>query len=310
MIVPPTSEQPPQIAVVIGLVSTEDRDRILETLRSLDELQGEVACEVVLTDRRRDAVSALVRRQFPEVKLIECNAGAALPEMRAIAFEATRAPLVAVTEDHCVPAAGWLEAILTAFKDQPEEVAAIGGVVENGVTEAGFDWATYLCEYSYFSAPVAEGPTHIIPGMNVVYRRSALAAMTREVLVSGFWETTVHPLLVQQGKTLLSRNAIKMHHCKKFSARLFFQQRYIYSRYYAGLRFSRSQVAKRIAAALASIALPPLLFYRMSMAAFRKRLAAQFLRASPALAALVVVWSLGEIWGYMFGPGDALVRIE
>ena len=35
-----------------------------------------------------------------------------------------------------------------------------------------------------------------------------------------------------------------------------------------------------------------------------------FLRASPALAALVVVWSLSEIWGYLFGPGDALARIE
>lgn len=304
------SDAKPPISVVIGLVSTEDRDRVLETLTSLHERQGDVACEVVLADRRRDAVSAEVRRRFPQVTIVDCPPTIALPEMRTLAYERSSAELVAVTEDHCVPSDGWLGEMLDAFAREPDDVAAIGGVVENGVTEDGFDWATYLCEYSYFSAPVAEGPAEVLPGMNVAYRRSALREVPREKLVSGFWETTVHPLLLERGKTLLSRNAIKMYHCKKFSIGLFFQQRFVYSRYYAGLRFPADQRPKRLAAAVASLALPPLLFYRMVTASMRKRLGDKFLRASPALAALVFVWSVGEIWGYLFGPGEALLQIE
>ncbi len=302
--------QETEISVVIGLVSTEDGTRILETLTSLHEKQGEHGCEVVLADRRCDAVSAEIRRRFPQVVIIECARTTTLPEMRTLAYRRTKADLIAVTEDHCVPAVGWLEQIHCAFDGQSDSVSAIGGVVENGVKDTGFDWATYLCEYSYFSAPVVEGATDILPGMNVVYRRAALQSVPPEALVSGFWETTVHPLLLKQGKTLISRNAIKMYHCKKFSAGLFFQQRYVYSRYYAGLRFPASQVTKRALAAVASLALPPVLFYRMIAASLRKGLGGQFLKASPALAALVVVWSFGEIWGYMFGPGRALAQIE
>lgn len=310
MIVPVASDPQAPVAVVIGLVSTEDRARILETLQALSEGQGSLACEVVLVDRRRDDVSARVRERFPQVRIVECDSSTTLPEMRTIAFEQTRAPVVAVTEDHCVPAQGWLGEIVAAFAASDEGLAAVGGVVENGVKDTGFDWATYLCEYSAFSAPVAEGATHVLPGMNVAYRRSVLEAAPREVLTSGFWETTLHPRLVAEGKTLLSRNSLKMYHCKKFSAGLFFQQRYVYSRYYAGLRFSPQQRPRRLFAALASLALPPLLFARMVYAAMHKNLTPQFLRAAPALAALVVVWSVGEIWGYLFGPGDALARIE
>jgi len=305
-----TSAQNPAISIVIGLVSTEDGDRILETLTSLQEKQGARQCEVVLADRRCDKVSAEIARRFPQVLIVQCANSTTLPEMRTLAYRRTNADLIAVTEDHCVPAADWLDQIHAAFEGQSDNVSAIGGVVENGVKDTGFDWATYLCEYSYFSAPVAEGPTDVLPGMNVVYRRAALESVPNEALVSGFWETTVHPLLLKQGKTLLSRNAIRMCHCKKFSAGLFFQQRYVYSRYYAGLRFPASQAPKRALAAVASLALPPVLFYRMITASLRKGLGAQFLRASPALAALVVVWSFGEIWGYIFGPGKALAQIE
>jgi hypothetical protein len=310
MIVSQTETAVPPIAIVIGLVSTEDGDRVLQTLASLHDKQGDVTCEVVLADRRMDAVSAEIRRRFPQATIVEVAPNTTLPEMRTIAYEHTRAALVAVTEDHCVPAEGWLGQILAAFEGQPEDVAAVAGVVENGVHDNGFDWATYLCEYSYFSAPVAEGPAEVLPGMNVAYRRSALQSVPREKLVEGFWETTVHPYLIGQGKTLLSRNAVKMYHCKKFSLGLFFSQRFVYSRYYAGLRFPPAAKPKRAFAAAASLALPPLLFYRMTTAALRKKLGGEFLRASPALAALVVVWALGEIWGYVFGPGDALARIE
>ncbi|MDP3174717.1 MAG: glycosyltransferase [Phenylobacterium sp.] len=298
-----------ELSVVIGRVSTEDGDRILETLASLDEQQGERICEVVLADRLGGAVSAEIARRYPHVKIIPCDPGMALPEMRTIALEASTAAIVAVTEDHCVPAPGWIGQILSAFESRPD-VVAVGGCVENGVHDTGFDWATFLCEYSFFSPPVAEGETQILPGMNVAYRRSALAAVPRARLVEGFWETTVHPLLLAAGGRFESRNAIKMFHCKKFSVSLFTAQRFVYSRYFAGIRFGRGDVAKRLVATAASVALPPLLLWRMTKAASAKGLNKEFGRALPALAMLVVVWAFGEMVGYIAGPGDALARIE
>ena len=74
---------------------------------------------------------------------------------------------------------------MTAFDQAGPDVVAVGGSVVNGVTDTSLDWATYLCEYSFFSPPVAEGESAILPGMNVAYRRSALESVPRELLTSG-----------------------------------------------------------------------------------------------------------------------------
>lgn len=309
MIVVGAGTRTPTISVLIGLVSTEDRARILETLAALENAQDDHTCEVVLVDRRpEDSVTAEIRRTYPAVHLFRAEPSATLPEMRTLALDRSTGDIVAVTEDHCVPCPGWLGAIAAAMEDPA--VLAVGGPVENGVHETAFDWATFLCEYSAFSPPAPEGETELLPGMNVAYRRDALCALPRERLIEGFWETTVHGSLRRHGGRFESRNAMKMFHCKKFTKRLFFRQRFVYSRYFAALRFPRSARAARAAATVGSLILPPLLFWRMIRACIRKGLGSQMVRALPALAALTVVWSAGEMWGYMFGQGEALSEIE
>lgn len=297
-----------RISVLIGRVSTEDGDRVLQTLTSLHDNQGTTACEVIIVDRLQDAVSSEITLRYPLVTILQCPTHTPLPEMRTIALGAASGELIAVTEDHCVPDKNWLAEVEKAFSG--EGIVAVGGSVENGVKDTAFDWATFLCEYSYFSPPVVEGETTVLPGMNVAYLASSLADVPRERLLAGFWETTVHPLLLGEGKKFISRNAIKMYHCKKFSFGLFARQRYVYSRYYAGIRFQKSQFLHRILASFASVLLPPLLLWRISKAASGKRLTAEFMSALPSLSALVVIWSFGEIVGYIMGAGSALAEIE
>lgn len=298
------------VSVILGRVSTEDGDRVLETIAALTGNETQCRYEIVIADRIRDHVSETIAYQYPDVTLIPCAPHVSLPEMRAIALEASTGTLVAVTEDHCVPAPHWLDIIAEAFAAGGDDLVAIGGSVENGVTETGFDWATFLCEYSFFSPPVVEGVTDILPGMNVAYRRSALNSVPRAALTGGFWETTVHRLLLEQGGKFLSFNAMKIYHCKKFSVGLFAAQRFIYSRYYAGIRFERSRLFQRLAAAVATGLLPPLLLWRMIKAARAKGLGKELLRGLPGLSMLVFVWSAGEIVGYLAGPGNALAQIE
>lgn len=301
---------PVDYSIVIGRVSTEDGDRILETLESLHRQEGNPSLEVLLADRLLDAVTESIRRDYPEVRIIECPSDMDLPTMRTQAFGHASGRYVLVTEDHCVPPADWLQSFATAFAREPN-AAAIGGSVVNGVTDSALDWATFLCEYAPMSPPIENGPTPNLAGMNVAYRREILEQVDPSILRSGFWETKVHPLLHEQGHLLVADDNVRIHHCKKFSLRLFLQQRFVYSRYYAGSRFPEGSRVRRLIFAMASIALPPVLTVRFVRNARHKASVRE--HSAPAMPYLVLfylVWASGEAWGYLFGSGDALQKIE
>jgi glycosyltransferase involved in cell wall biosynthesis len=298
-------------SILVGRVSTEDHDRILEALTALRRQEGNHTYQVVLADRLNDAVTDLIAANYPEVRLIACDANATLPAMRADALNVATGKYIIVTEDHCVPSESWLEAFYNVLQAAPDDVVAVGGCVENGVVETALDWATFLCEYSGSIAPAPSGIVADVPGMNVAYRRKAFDDIDDSVLRKGFWETTLHPVLRERGLKFFSSSAIKLYHCKKFSLRLFCRQRFVYSRYYAGIRYSRAQGMKRAAAAVMSLALPPLLLWRMRGNVARKnRLGDEFLRALPYLGLFTIIWAAGEIVGYIAGQGTALAEIE
>ena len=297
---------PPSVSVIIGRVSTEDGDRILETLQSLSSS----ACEVVIADRLQDRISERIRREYPEAIIVPCESMTSLPEMRTLAYERSYGEVVAVTEDHCVPCEGWIEIVQEAFSEGSDDLVAVGGCVTNGVTGRGYDWATFLSEYSFFAPPVAEGPFDILPGMNIAYRRSALERVPRDLMLKGFWETTVHQPLLDNGGTFLSLNRLRMDHRKYFSVKLSSTQRFLYSQYYSGIRFQDAPLWKRLAGAVACLALPPILFFRAFQSASKKGLKGEFAKATPGLILLMIVWALGESYGALAGPGQALEKIE
>ena len=171
--------------------------------------------------------------------------------------------------------------------------------------------ATFFCEYSHFLSPVQDGNTEVLPGVNIAYRRTVFNDIEERTLISGFWETTLHPVLLRRGHTFYSCNAIRVYHCKKFSLKLFITQRFVYSRYYAGLRFGQNQLASRLLAACVSPLLPALVLCRMvGCIRAKRRLYYEFIRATPYLLLFTLVWALGELWGYLFGAGSALVAVE
>lgn len=301
---------PPLFSILIGRVSTEDGDRILQTLASLHAQDSGLTREIIVVDRLRDAVSATIAARYPLVRLHACEADTSLPRMRAIALREAHGSLVLVTEDHCVPPASWLRDFKTLADAYPE-AAAIAGCVDNGVSERALDWATFLCEYAAFAPPIADGAGAPLAGMNVLYRRAALAECPEELLNRGFWETTVHPWLADRGKQLVATNRVSISHCKKFSFRLFASQRYVYSRYYAGIRFPRERLALRWMVALGTPVLPLLLTTRLVRAAAKKpQIAGPARRAVGYLFVFFVIWAAGEAVGYLMGPGRALEAIE
>lgn len=303
--------QPLTFSVLIGLVSTEDGSRILETLGSLRIQEGTHTYEVIIGDRRNDGISRIIEKIYPEANLIPCPPEASLPKVRTAILDRAKGRYIIVTEDHCVPSSNWLDSIAQAFCEAPPGTAAVGGCVEHGVHGTALDWATFFCEYSYFLAPVTEGASTVLPGMNVAYDRSIFKNLDRSQLTSGFWETTLHPTLLKAGKTLFSTSSIKLFHCKKFSFGLFARQRFIYSRHYAGLRFGRGQRTRKMIAIAATPILPALLLYRIvKQIRGKHRLRSELVAALPILTIFVIIWAWGEMVGYALGAGDALARIE
>ena len=119
----------PEFSILIGRVSTEDHDRILESLDSLANQIDPPSFEVVIADRRNDEVSDIIKAKYAWVNLLPCDETITLPEMRARAFHQSIGDYLIVTEDHCVPSDTWLKAFSEVAKTHPE-AAAIGGCVE------------------------------------------------------------------------------------------------------------------------------------------------------------------------------------
>lgn len=298
-------------SVIIGKVSTQDKQRLLDSLTAIQQQRGDFSYEIIVAERHSDDISQKIQQLFPEVKLLTCNPGTTLPELRTQALHRASGSILIVTEDHCIPADNWFTKIAETFERAPANTVAVGGPIDNGLPLSRLDWATFLCEYSYFLSPMPEGVTSVLAGGNIAYRREALDDIDEATLVAGFWETHLHPLLLERGYRLLSSNTIVVSHKKKFSLKLFAVQRFFYSRYYAGTRFGPGQSAKRLLAACMCPLLPPLVLYRiMRNVRTKRRVFREFVLALPYLLLFTVVWAIGEFWGYLFGAGTALATIE
>ena len=263
--------------------------------------------EALVVDRVGDALRQQVRASYPWVRVLEAAPGATIPQMRAQAFDAAVAPIVAVIEDHVQVPPGWAEQMLAAHA-RGEEV--VGGAIVNAATERLVDWAAFLCEYSQLLPPLPSGPVPSIAGNNTTYRRVLLDRF-REATNAGRWEDHLHEVLRENGIELYCHPEIEVGHKKHYTVWEYTSQRYLYARSFAGSRVrNRSLPQRALYAAAAAVLLPPLLLARIvgrvwSRPPYRPML----LRSLPLLPLFVAAWSAGEVVGASLGPGDALSRV-
>jgi hypothetical protein len=301
----------PHFSILIPLVSSVDKELILEVLDALRNQAGETwRYEVVLPDRRDDEVSAKIRRDYTEAKLIHVPLGTSIPAMLAQALGAARGDWVAVTEDHCIPSTSWLDTFASALRDP--NVAAIGGPIHNAAQATLLDRATFFCEYLAFHGRGAgqDGVVQAggLAGMNFCCRRSDLSKADPGQLASEFWERSALPALSADGRSLRMDKGAMVGHAKTFPLSMFLHQRYLYSRAYAG---SQLTTVRRIVHPILAPLLVPLLIVRHGRAALAsRRVLGQWLATLPLQVLFFTAWAWGEAVGAALGPGDALGRIE
>ena len=132
------SDSPPISITVTTILGWPD---VCAAIASMEAAAAAVNGEVIVTDgsgRPQPDRSALgpatVWRQ---------KHGASVFQLRGLAYELSRAPIIATTEDHCIVPLEWASRMLDAHAAHPD-AAAVSGSVENGATDSILDWASFL----------------------------------------------------------------------------------------------------------------------------------------------------------------------
>jgi glycosyltransferase involved in cell wall biosynthesis len=299
----PAAHDPAISVVIASIVGAPFIDECLDSL----ELQaGKCGAEVIVVACGTAEFAARIANKFPWVRVIHCAKRETVPDLRRHGVESSSGEIVAIIEEHCVAAADWLEQALKAFAGG--DFGVIGGpVAPDGYTRLR-DWVVYFCEYNNYLPPWQEGGAHELGSANIAYSRAVLLKY-KDQLGAGYWEASLHPRLWADGVKFYAAAAMVVRHCGPFNYRYYLQQRYWFSRAFAGAR--RLTVPRRAAYLLASPLLPFLLMARMALRVRNKHCHLdKFILSLPLLMPVVIVYVAGEFMGYLAGPGDALLKVE
>lgn len=299
-------QTPPKISVVIA--SKVGPPFIDECLESIKEEVQELNAEVIVSCSGTEAYASRISNAFSWVKVIHQTGSISVPLLRKRGVEESTGALVAIIEEHCLASPQWLRRALAAH--QSGEYGAVGGPIADHDYKRSRDWVVYFCEYSGWLPPAHEGETEQLNGANIMYQRSLLADHA-QLLGDGYWEVTLHPAAIAQGTKFLSVPDMVVFHRGPFNFGYYLQQRYWFSRAFAGARAQSLSGAHRLAYLATAPVVPLLLLGRMAMRVWRKRCRVKrFVATLPLIVPALAVFVAGEWVGYLLGPGEALSKVE
>ena len=165
--------------------------------------------EVIVTDG--GALAASFLNDLASTTHWHTEPGRTVFQLRALAYRFARAPIVAITEDHCRVPPDWAQKMLYAHASHPEAVA-VGGSVENGATRNALDWASEVVVEAPIAAPIRSGPSAKLAGaVNVAYKRSAVERIDYFDGL-GMLDVIHQRQLKQSGQLLIADDLIRVTH--------------------------------------------------------------------------------------------------
>jgi hypothetical protein len=299
------------VVVVIVSDTLERRAHALHLEESLRALRGQADAppfEVIVPYHdATDGIDAL-RKEFREVRFVAVSGiGERRPGsrehhdvLRARGLAAARGSLLALLEDHALPDRRWCASLVAAHRQT--DAAAVGGAIENGV-DSPLAWAVYYCDFARYQNPVPDGASPFASDANSAYKREALEPI-RALWQESFREGVVNGALLASGKTLILRSDVIVYQNRSdLTLGGALRERFVWGRSFARTRGLAFTAARRMAYAVASPFLPPVLVLRMAAISWRRRRFGQFFGAVPLTALLLCGWSAGECAGYIAAIG-------
>jgi len=237
-------------------------------------------------------------------RIVRCAPSATVPSLRLAGVRAATAPLIALTEDFCVPAEGWAEALLEA-RGRVDAAVLGGPVARRGGSAA--DWALTLMEYGRFFRQVPEGEVPDLPSINAAYDADRLRAALPDN-AEGLFEAQLHALLRARGERFWRVPRAVMFDENERPLASATRAQYHHGRLFGGGRVQGRGLFVRLMRFAVAPAVPAILLARIAREAAAAGHRADVLRALPALSLLLGAWSAGEAAGSLFGPGQSGAR--
>lgn len=298
------TQTPPEVSVVVvAFVGEQYLQRLLDalTLQATDRTEVIVVCDSLIGNIAR------FRSSYPAVDFVRFDEPRSPASLRAVGVARARGEIVALVEDHCVPAPDWTAQVIAAHQD---DAAAVGGAMEKGFPpdshdDTALNWALYLADYSRYALPMAEGRSGAASDCNVSYKRQALMEIA-PVWSNEFHENIVHAELARHGKTLWFSPRIVVHEQRSMTWSQTLHDRYSFGRLFGSTRVVGASPVKRLAMSGAALLLPPLLVARVTgNVVRRRRYLGALARASVPLIVVASAWAAGELTGYVTGKAGA-----
>lgn len=279
-----------QVSVVIaslnGLVYLD------ACLAALSEQASQTASEIIVVDRLGQEISQHILQHYPTIQYIQMPPDTSLEGLRTHGIHVAQGALIAITEDHCLPANDWLESIMQAHAQH--EVAVIGGVLANTAHQSTMDEVAFWLEYYPFVGIEAVQETHQLAAANVSYKRGALLqALSKNNDL--YYEGDVHRYFVAHQQTMLIDPRLRVDHRLYYSFKGYLIERYCYGRWYGAKRAHGLSYAARIRYLILIPFLPAIIIKRIIQHT-QKSQARQMLRLPHLLWLLffIGVWAWGE----------------
>jgi len=298
-----------KLSIVITVVSGGTALR--RCLKALTAQADPADTEIIVPYDQWAAEAGDLAREFPQVRFhfyedLGGGSSAAIPtrahrlydRRRAVGLQLARGQIIAMTEDHAVPADDWIREIRAAH-EQP--YAVIGGAIENAV-DCPLNWALYYCDFGRYGRPLLAGEAEYVSDVNVSYKRDALNSI-REVWSESYHETIAHRALRARGEILyLDPRLVVYQRRPAITWRRVYRERIEWARAYAEGRVTEFSSWRRLIYVAGAPALPVILSLRVWRRMRRQRRSpGQIIRAMPVAAVLLTGWALGELIGYVAG---------
>ena len=288
--------------VVASIYSQTVLKKCLDSILANDCKNVEIIVAHNSTSQRNAAGTTALR----DICIIEFPEKAPLPVLWAAGIARASGEIIAITDSSCVVAENWISAILVAYQsDSP----VIGGAVEMSEGKNLTDWAAYFCEYGQFMKPLEVGAVEVLPGNNIAFKREVLENHPQFV-ENEFWKTYLCQQLQAEGIELISAPSMLVYYTKSFKFLPFLVRRFHHGRCFAGMRIKSETVFKRALYAVGTTVLPFVFFIRIILPVLQKRrFGREFFLSLPISILAILLWSIGETFGYIAGTGKSCEHI-
>ncbi|MGH9383477.1 MAG: glycosyltransferase [Vicinamibacterales bacterium] len=300
------TDQPLELSVIV--VAPYGFEPMRRLIRYLAEQTIRGRMEIVIVGQSRsdlrvddDALTSFGGHQVVEVGPIT-----ELSNPRQAGILAARAPIVALTEDHCFPAPDWAEALVKAHRGP---WAAVGPAVGLANPQRYRAWTNYVLQYGAWAQPTTGGEMTDLPGHNSSYKRALLidyGDRLADLLVA---DTMLHWDLHERGHRLFLDPAARVYHVYMTQFSPFISENYYIGRQFAAARRRRWSIVTRLAFIVGTPAIPVVRLVRI----LRRMRECGWLSALlpgilPSLFLALAASAAGEFMGYAFGMGDAATK--